>query len=151
RRGDARGDVAQHVDLRAFRALRAVLEDDGNATGLQRRAHRAPNVDVGVVAVPARLRALRDEAPAQLRDDAMHRGEVGERPGGQRAVELAERARWRALAGALDLVAFELAPQQRLEAPQRIARETLAAGIVRRQVGLGLDAQAERAADSLHV
>ena len=59
-----------------------------------------------VVAVPARLRALGGQAPAQLGDDAVHGGEVGERPGGEGAVELAERSRGRQLAGALDLGAF---------------------------------------------
>ena len=52
------------------------------------------------------------------------------------------RSIWRAL---------ELAPQQRLEAAQRLARQALAPGVVRGQVGLGLGAQAERAADALDV
>ncbi len=127
-RGDARGDVAQDVDLRAARAARAVLQDDGHAAGLQRRAHRATHVDVGVAAVTARLHPLRGQPPAQLRDDAVHGREVGERTGGQRSVEVAERSRGRKVAGALDLRALELRAQQRLEAPQRLARESLATG-----------------------
>ena len=150
-RGDARGDVAEHVDLRPFGAARAVLEHDRHAAGLQRRAHRAPDVDVGVAAVAAVLHPLRGQAPAQLGDDAVHRREVGQRAGGQRAVELAERARRRQVARALDLRALELAAQQRLEAPQRLARQAVAARVLRRQLRLGLGAQAERAADALHV
>ena len=132
RRGDARGDVAEHVDLRASRAARAELQHDRHAAGLQRGAHRAAHVDVRVAAVAARLHALRGQPPAQLRDDAVHGGEVGERARGQRAVELAERPRRRQVAGALDLRALELAAQQRLEAAQRVARQPVAARVVRR-------------------
>ena len=46
-----------------------------------------------------------------------------ERARRQRAVELAQRARRGQVAGALDLRALELAPQQRLEAAQRVARQ----------------------------
>ncbi len=43
------------------------------------------------------------------------------------------------------------AAQQRLEAADRVARQPLRARVVGRQIGLGLGAQAERAADALHV
>ncbi len=81
----------------------------------------------------------------------MHRREVGERPRRQRAVELAERPRRRQVARALDLRALELAPQERLEAAQLIARQPLAARVIDRQVRLRLGAQSERAADPLDV
>ena len=84
-------------------------------------------------------------------DHAVDRREVGERAGRQRAVELAERARGRQVAGALDLRALELAAQQRLEAAQRVARQAVVPGIVGRQLGLRLGAQPERAADALDV
>ena len=95
--------------------------------------------------------SLRRQAPAQLRDDAVHGGEVGQRARRQRAVELAERPRRRQVARALDLRALELAAQQRLEAPQRVARQAVVARVVLGQLGLRLGAQAERAADPLHV
>ena len=105
-----------------------------------------------VVAVRAApLHALCGEPAAQLRDDAVHRREVGGRAARQRAVELAERARGRQLAGTLDLRALELAPQDRLEAPQRLLRQPLAARVARRILRLGVAAQPERAADPLHV
>ena len=148
---DARRDVAQDVDLRPPRAQRLEAQLDRHAAGLQRRAHRAPHVDVGVAAVAAVLLALRLQPALELRDDAVHRREVLQRPRRQGAVELVQRPRRRQLLGALDLAALELAPQQRLEAPQRLARDAVAARVVARQLGLGLGAQAERAADALDV
>ena len=106
---------------------------------------------MGVPAVPARLQALRGQAPAQLGDDPVDGGEVGERARRQRAVELAERSRGRQVAGALDLRALQLAAQQRLEAAQRLARQALAARVALGQVRLGLGAQPERPADPLDV
>src|SRR4051812_42221548 len=151
RAGDARRDVAQHVDLRAARTARAELQLHGHAAGLQRRAHRAPHVDGVAALAPARLVALRGQAAAQLGHDAVHGGEVLQRAAGQRAVELVERARRRQRLGALDLRALELAAQQRLEAAQLLARQPLPARVVGRQLGLGLGAQAQRAPDALHV
>ena len=55
------------------------------------------------------------------------------------------------LFGALDQVALELAAQVLLEAPQLIAGQPGTARVVLRELGLGLGAQAERAADPLHV
>ena len=55
------------------------------------------------------------------------------------------------LAGPLDQAALQLAAQVLLEAPQLLAGDAVAAGIVGGQVGLGLGAQAQRAADALHV
>jgi hypothetical protein len=106
---------------------------------------------VRVAAVAAVLHPLRGQPPAQLRDDSVHRGEIRERAGGQGAVELPQRSRRREAARALDLRALELAPEQRLEAPQRLAWKTVAAGVLRRQLRLGLRAQAERPADALYV
>ena len=151
RAGDAGGDVAQHVDLRAPRAHRLVAQDDRHAAGLQRRAHRLAHVDLGVALAPAQLVALRLQPALELGDDAVHGGEVLQRPAGQRAVELVERARGRQRRGALDLAALELLAQQRLEAADGVARQALGARVVGRQVGLGLGAQAERAADALDV
>ena len=104
-----------------------------------------------MAAVPARLQALGGQAPPQLRHHAMHGGQVGQRAGGKRAVQLAERSRRRQVPGALDLRALELAPQERLEAAQRLARQALAARVVGGQLGLGLGAQSQRATDALHV
>jgi hypothetical protein len=81
----------------------------------------------------------------------VHRREVLQRPGRQGAVELVQRPRRGQLLVALDLRALELAAQQRLEAPQRVARDAVAARVVLGQLALGLDAQSERAADALDV
>ncbi len=97
------------------------------------------------------LQPLGGQSPAQLRYDPVHGGEVGQRTGGQRAVELAQWPRRRQVAGALDLRALELPAQQRLEAAQCLARQTVVAGILGRQLRLGLGAQTERATDPLHV
>ena len=73
-------------------------------------------------------------------------------PVGQRAVELGQRPRRRERLGALDLRALELAPQVRLEAADLVARQTqLLARDVLLHRAAGLGAQAERAADALHV
>ena len=106
---------------------------------------------MGAALAPALLVALCGQAPAQLRDDAVHGGEVLQRPAGQRAVELVERPSRGQRLGALDLRAFELAAQQRLEAAQLLAREALAARVGLGQVRLRLGAQADRAPDALHV
>ena len=71
--------------------------------------------------MPARLVALRGEPALELGDDAVHGGEVLQRAGRQRAVELVERARRRQLLRALDLRALELAPQRALEAADLVA------------------------------
>ena len=93
RAGDARGHVAQDVELGAPRALRTVLEHRGHAARLQRGAQRAADVDVRVRAAPARLAPLRGEAALELGDHPVHGGEVLQRPRGQRAVELVQRPR----------------------------------------------------------
>ena len=143
--------VAQHVDLRPPRPLRAVAQLHGDAAGLQRRAHRAAHVDVRMAAVPAALLALRLQPALELRHDAVHGCEVLERAARQRAVELVERPLGRQRLRALDLLALELAAQQLLEPAQLVARQPVAAGIVLVEVRLGLGAQAERTADALHV
>ena len=103
------------------------------------------------MAVAAVLHALGRQAPAQLGDNAMDRRQVGQRAGGQSPIELAQWTRRRQAARALDLRALELAAQQRLEAAQRVARQAVMARVLRRQLGLWLGAQAERAADALDV
>ncbi len=148
---DARRDVAEHEDLRAPRPHGPGLDHDGHAAGLQRRSHRAAHVDVHPAPRAALLLALRLEPPLELRDDEVHRGEVLERAARQRAVELVQRPGGRQLLRALDLVALELAAEHRLEAPQLLARDAVAARVVLGQVGLRVGAQAERAADALHV
>ena len=145
---DARRDVAEDVELGAARALGPELEHHGHATGLERRAHRAADVHVRVGAAPARLVPACGEAALELHDHPVDRGEVLQRAGRQRAVELVQRPRRRELAGALDLRALELAPQLLLEAAdlvagQRLARLVLLRAAVRPQV--------ERAADPLDV
>ena len=148
---DAGRDVAEDVDLRAPRPDRLVAQDHRHPTGLQRRAHRLAHVDLRVALAPAQLVALGLQAALELGDDAVHRGEVLQRPAGQRAVELVERAGGRQGLGALDLAALELLAQERLEAADGVARQALGARVVGRQVRLGLGAQPQRAADALDV
>ena len=116
-------DVAEDVELGAARALGLVLQDDGDAAGLQRGAHRLAHVDVGVAGVAAALLALGGEAALELRHDAVDGGEVLRGAGRERAVELVQRARRRQRLRALDLRALELAPQVGLEAADLVARE----------------------------
>ena len=105
-----------------------------------------------VALAAARLVALGGEAALELGDDAVDGGEVLQRPGGQRAVELGQRPRRRERLGALDLRALELAPQVRLEAADLVARQSqLLARDVLLHRATGLGAQAERAADPLDV
>ena len=118
-----RRDVAEHVELGAARALGLVLQDDGDAAGLQRGAHRAADVDVRVAGVAARLVALGGEPALELHDDAVDRGEVLGGAGRERAVELVQRPRRRQRLGALDLRALELAAQVGLEAADLVARQ----------------------------
>ena len=101
--------------------------------------------------VAAGLEALRGQPPLELGHHAVDGGEVLQRARRQGAVDLVERAGGGQALGALDLGALELAAQQLLKAPQRVARQALAPRVVRRQLGLGVGAQAERAADALHV
>src|SRR3954463_15854711 len=82
-----------------------------------------PRVDVRVALAAAGLMPLRGQPALELGDDTVHRGEVLQRPGGQRAVELGQRARRRQRLRALDLRALELTPQRRLEAADLLARE----------------------------
>jgi hypothetical protein len=81
----------------------------------------------------------------------MYRGQVLQRARRQRPVQLAQRAGGGEAAGALDLGAFELTSEERLEPAQRLARQPVAARIARGQLGLGLGAQSQRAPDALHV
>ena len=81
----------------------------------------------------------------------MDRGEVGERTGRERTIELAQRPRGWQAAGALDLGAFELASQVGFETAQRVARKPVASRVLGRQLWLGLGAQPQRAPDALHV
>ena len=104
-----------------------------------------------VAVVAAQLVALRGEPAAQLRDDPVHGGQILDRAARQRAVEVGQRALRRQRLIALDLGALELAPQRLLEAPQLLTRDAVAARVVRRQLRLGLGAQAQRAADALHI
>src|SRR5258708_39078582 len=99
-----------------------------------------------MAAMAPQLQTLCRQAPAQLGDDSVHRSEVGERSRGQCAIELAEGTRRRQVAGALDLGALELPPQQRLEAAQRLARQALVAGGLGGQGGLRPRAPARRPA-----
>src|SRR6185436_863060 len=115
-------------------------QHDGDAARLQGGAHRPPYVDVRVGAAPSRLVALRGEPALELHHDAVHGGEVLQRPGRERAVELVERARRRERLRALDLRALELAPQLLLEAADLVAGERLAAVLA----GLRVAAEVER-------
>ena len=91
-----RRDVAEHVDLRPPRAHRAwYLRTTGTPpVSSDARIVRRTSTCVAALA-PAVLLALRLQPPLELGDDAVHGGEVLQRPGGQRAVELVERARGR--------------------------------------------------------
>ena len=115
-RGDRGGDVAEDVDLRPPRALRLVFEPQRHAAGLQRGPHRPPHVDRRRLAVAALLLAQRRQPPLHLRDGAVDGGQVLGRVGRQGAVELGQGAGGGQGLGALDQVAFELAPQVALEA-----------------------------------
>ena len=102
--------------------------------------------------VAARVVALGGEPALELHDDAVHRGEVLGGAGRQRAVELVQRPGRRQRLRALDLGALELAPQEGLEAADLLAgeRELGGAALALDELA-GLGAQAERAADALHV
>ena len=97
------------------------------------------------------LMALGGEAALELGDDPVHGGEILDRPGRQRAIELGQRALGRQARRALDQAALQLSSEVGLEAAQLLAGDAVAAGIVGRQVGLGLGAQAQRPADPLDV
>ena len=103
---------------------------------------------IGTAAAPALLVPERREAALELGHGAVHGGEVLRGAGGQRAVEVGERARRRQPLGALDQVALELAAQVALELVQALAVE-------RRHLLLGLGPrlglEPERAPDALHV
>ncbi len=73
-------------------------------------AHRPADVHVGVALAPLQLVTLGGEATLELGDDPVDGGQVLDRAGGQRAVELVQRALGREARGALDQVALELAP-----------------------------------------
>ena len=127
RAGDARGHVAEHVELRPPRAAAAGTAASTGTPPVWSEARIVRRTSTcGVRAPPARLVPLRREPALELRDDAVHGGEVLQRPGRQRAVELVERPRGRKRLVALDLGALELAPQLLLEAPDLVARERLA-------------------------
>ena len=104
-----------------------------------------------MAAVAAGLHALGGQAAAQLGHHLVHGSQVGQRPGRQCPVQLAQRPCRGQAAGALDLASLELCSQQCLEAAQPLARQPLAPGILGGQIGLGLGAQAERPADALDV
>ena len=103
RAGDAGRDVAEHVDLRAPRAHRLVLQHDGHAAGLQRRAHRLAHVDL---AWRLRPRSSWPWVFSRRLSCATTRCTAARScsgPRGQRAVELVERPGGRQRLGALDL------------------------------------------------
>ena len=104
-----------------------------------------------MAAVSARLKALRRKPTTQLRDHAVHCGEIGQRPRRQCPVQLAERSRRGQAPRALDLRALQLPAQQGLEAAQALARQAIVAGVVSGELGLRLGAQPQRAADALHI
>ena len=151
-RGDRGGDVAEDVDLRPARALRPVAQVERHAAGLQRGPHRPPHVDRLRLAAAALLVAERRQAPLHLRDGAVHGGQVLGRVGRQRPVQLGQRPGGEGL-GALDQVAFELAPQVPLEAVELLAldRRRLGGVVLSLRLLLGAGREPERAADPLHV
>ena len=95
----------------------------------------------------------RGEPALELHHDPVHGGEVLQRPGRQRAVELVQRPRGRQRLRALDLHPLELAPQVLLEAADLVARERLRPllGLILADLAGRLRAQPERAPDPLHV
>ena len=72
---------------------------------------------MGVALAASELVALGGQPALELGDDPVDRREVLGRAGGERAVELVQRALGRQGRGALDQVALELAAQVLLEAP----------------------------------
>ncbi len=120
-RRDRGRDVAEDVDLRPAWPLRPVAEAQRDPAGLERRAHRSPDVDRAALAPSALLVAEGRQAPLHLRDRPVDGREVLGRARRQRPVELGQRARWRQRRGALDQVAFELAPEVALEAVELVA------------------------------
>src|ERR1700727_495676 len=106
---------------------------------------------MGVAPVTCELVALGREAALELRDDAVHGSEVLDRPGGERAVELGQRALGRQARGPLDQVALELAAQLLLEPAQLVTADTVTPRVALGQVGLWLGSEPECATDALHV
>jgi len=143
-------DVAEDVDLRPARPPRPVAQVHRHPAGLQRGAHRPPHVDRPTLFHAPLLVAQRRQPALHLRDGAVDGGEILGWAGGKGAVELGQRARGGQGLGALDQVAFEFAPQVALEAGQLVAvdRRPVLAALGRR---LGAGAEAQRAADPLHV
>ena len=146
---DARGHVAEHVQLRPPRAPRAVAA--GRAA---RRPTRATARIVRRTSTCQERRRPRCSRPCEASrffscaTVAVHLREVLRRVRRQRAVELAQRLRRRQRPRALDHLALELAPHVALELLEALARHRVRI----RQLGAGLLAlQAERAADPLHV
>ena len=115
--GDAGGDVAENEDLRAARALRAVLQRDRHPTGLERGPHRAAEVHVGVALAAPQLVTLGGETALELCHHPVNRGQVLDRTGGQSAIELRQRALGRQRGRALDQITLQLASQVLLEPP----------------------------------
>jgi hypothetical protein len=107
---------------------------------------------VRVALVALGVLALGREPALELHHDAVDRGQVLRGAARERAVELVQRPRGRQRLGALDLRAFELAAQMRLEAADLLAgqRQLLLRALALDQPGrLGL--QAEGAPDPLDI
>ena len=94
----------------------------------------------------AELMALGGQAPFQLGDDAVHRGQILDRAARERPIELVQGPLGRQRRRALDEAALELAAQVGFEAAQLLAGKAGAAGVVLGQIGLRLGPEAERAA-----
>ena len=100
-------------------------------------------------ASPATLLVPLGREPAlELRHHAVHRGQVLQRPGRQRAVELPQRSRRRQRLRPLDQRPLELAAQVTLERAQPLLRHGLG---VRQRLPARLRLQLERAPYALHV
>ena len=93
---DARRDVAEHEDLRAAAgAAGGTCSTTGTPPVCSEARIVRAHVDVRVALAPAQLVALGRQPALELGDDAVHGGEVLQRPARQRAVELVQRPRGR--------------------------------------------------------
>ena len=99
-------------------------------------------------AATAVLAPLGGQPAAQLGHHPVHGGQVLGRPGGQRAIQLAQRLGRRQRLRALDQRPLQFAPHVPLELAQPLARHRVR---IRLLGALALALQAQRAADALHV
>ncbi len=132
--------------------LRPVPQLDRHAAGLQRGAHRPSHVDVGVALAAAQLAALGRQPALELGDDPVHRRR-GPGPGPPAATGRGRSAAAWAAGSAVRSIRSRSSSRRRCCSNRRSwsrgtpSRRGSSSGSVRLRLG----AQAERAADPLHV